>query len=88
MLTNEIIYNGIPKISATIKEHRMKFPYTDREARTNWPVNLLLWYQNHGKRSRGRSAKTYIDQISMIQDAKEKNCKMQCKIEMGVENES
>ena len=26
--------------------------------------DLLFWYPNHGKRSRGRLAKTYIDQLS------------------------
>ena len=44
MLTNEILYNGIPKISATIKEHRMRF--AGHCWRSN---NELLWYPNHEK---------------------------------------
>ena len=64
IITNEILYNGIPKISATTKEHRMKFAGHCWRSKNELASDLLLWYPNHRKRSRGRPAKTYIDQIS------------------------
>ena len=64
MLTNEILYNGIPNISATIKEHRMRFTGHCWRSKNELVSDLLLLYPNHGKRSRGRLAKTYIDQLS------------------------
>ena len=42
MLTNEILYNGIPKISATINEHIMRFAGHCWKARTNWPVTYYF----------------------------------------------
>ena len=63
MLTNEI-YNDIRRISATIKVHSMIFAGHCWRSKNELASNLLLWYPNHGKRSRGRPEKTYIDQLS------------------------
>ena len=62
---NEFLYNGIyTKISATIKEHRMRFAGHCWRCKNKLASDLLLWYPNHGKRSRGIFAKTYIDLLS------------------------
>ena len=66
MLTNEIIYNGIPNISATIKEHIMRFAGHCWIGKNELASDLLLWFPNNVKRSRGRPAKTYI--VNLISD--------------------
>ena len=54
----------MPKISATIKEHRMRFAGHCWRSKNELASDILLLYPNHGKRSRGRPAKTYVDQLS------------------------
>ena len=63
-LTNEILYNDIPKISATIKDNRIRVTGYCWRSKNELASDLLLWYPNHGKSSRDRPAKTYIDQLS------------------------
>ena len=59
LLTNEILYNGISYNQREYNEIRRTLLEKNELA-----SDLLLWYSNHGKRSRGRPAKTYIDQLS------------------------
>ena len=45
-------------------ENIMIFAGNYWRSKTELASELLLWYPNHGKRSRNGPAKTYIDQLS------------------------
>ena len=88
MLTNEILYNGIPNISAKIKEHRMRFAGHCWRSKNELASDLLLWYQITEKNQEVGLKIPISISYQVIEDAKEKHWQMQCKIEMDGENES
>ena len=82
MLTNEILYYGIP-YTATIKYHRMIYDRHCWGSKNELASDLLLWYPNHGKRSIGRHVKTYVDQLSTDTGCEREELEMQCRDEWG-----
>ena len=62
-LTNEELYKNIPKISDTIRKQRLHFAGHCWRSKDELASDLLLWNPKHGKRSRGRPRKSYIDQL-------------------------
>ena len=62
-LTNEELYKNIPKISDTIRKQRLSFAGHCWRSKDELASDLLLWIPKHGKRSRGRPRKSYIDQL-------------------------
>ena len=61
-ITNEVLYAGLPRISTTIRERRLRF-----SAGYCWwskyevVSDLVLWEPKHGKRSVGGQARTFVD---------------------------
>ena len=62
-MTNKQLYGELPNISAIIAERRTQFSGHCWRSKEEVVHKLLLWEPNHGKRSRGRPAKTYVDQL-------------------------
>ena len=57
IMTNIELYSNIPRITSSIREQIMRF--AGHCWRSN---NELVWTPKHGQRSRGRQAKTLVDQ--------------------------
>ena len=62
-ITNEELYNGLPKISSKVAERRLKLAghcvrHPEEEA-----SKLVLWEPDRGVRNVGRRAVTYIDNL-------------------------
>ena len=62
-LTNKELYKNIPKISDTIRKQRLPFAGHCWRSNDELASDLLLCNPKHGKRSRGRPRKSYIDQL-------------------------
>ena len=62
-LTNEQLYGNIPKISKSIRMQRLRFAGHCWRSKDEVASDLVLWQPQHGNLSRGRPAKTYIDQL-------------------------
>ena len=62
-LTNEQLYGNIPKISKSIRIQRMTFAGHCWRSKYEVASDLILWQPQNGNRSRGRPAKTCIDQL-------------------------
>ena len=62
-LTNEQLYGNIPKISKSICMQRLRFAGHCWRSKYEVASDLVLWQPQHDNRSRGRPAKTYIDQL-------------------------
>ena len=62
-LTNEQLYGDITKISKSISMQRLRFAGHCWRSKDEVASDLILWQPQHGNRSRGRPAKTYIDQL-------------------------
>ena len=60
-LTNEQLYDDIRKISKSIRMQRLAGHCWRRKYEV--ASDLILWLPQNGNRSRGRPAKTYIDQL-------------------------
>ena len=61
-VSNKELYAEVPKATDTIKQKRLKLAghcYRHQEAASN----LVLWTSNHGKRGRGRPARTFVQQL-------------------------
>ena len=63
-MTNQELYGKVPKLTETIRERRVRFSGHCLRSREEVIHQLLLWEPSHGKRSRGRPAKTFIDQLT------------------------
>ena len=50
-------------VTETIRKQRMRFTGQCWRADNELVSTVLLWGPQHGQRSRGRPAKTYIDQL-------------------------
>lgn len=62
-LTNRELYGNLPKLTDTICHRRVMFSGHCYRSSNEVVHQLLLWEPAHGKRSRGRPAKTYIEQL-------------------------
>ena len=62
-LTNKELYGKIPKLTNSIREQRLRFAGHCWRSKNELTSDLLLWQPLHGKRSRGRPPKSYIDQL-------------------------
>ena len=61
--TNNMLYGNLPKVSTTIRERGLQFSGHCWRSKGKIVPQLLLWEPSHGKRSRGRPAKTYLGQL-------------------------
>ena len=62
-MTNKALYNGIPKLSDTIRYRRLQFAGHAWRHNEEIVHDLIFWQPTHGKNKKGRPYKTYIDQI-------------------------
>ena len=61
--TNAVLYGNLPRITTTIKNRRLKFAGHCFRSKDEVVQPLIMWEPRHGKRRRGRPAKTFIDQL-------------------------
>ena len=57
------MHKRIPMVKETIRKQRMRFAVLCWRADNELAITVLLWQPQHGQRSRGRPANTYIDQL-------------------------
>ena len=62
-LTNKELYGKTPKVTSSIREQRLRFTGHCWRSKKDLICDILLWLPKHGKRSRGRPAKTFVDQL-------------------------
>ena len=62
--TNAVLYGNLPQITTTIKKRRLKFAGHCFRSEEEVVQTLIMWEPRHGKRHRGRPAKTFIDQLT------------------------
>ena len=60
-ITNEVLYAGLPRTSATIRERRVKFSGHCWRSKNEVASDLILWEPKHDKRSVGGQARTFVD---------------------------
>ena len=63
---NEVLYAGLPRISITIRERRLRFSGHCWRSRDKVVSDLLLWEPKHGKRSVGGQARTFVDLLEGV----------------------
>ena len=61
--TNKDVYGNLPRATMKIQERRMRLAGHINRHPELVANRLLLWEPNHGVRSRGRQAMTYVDSI-------------------------
>lgn len=62
-MSNKVLYGNLPQVTATLRERRIRFIGHIWRSKNELASKLLLWDPKQGKRSRGRPAITYIDQL-------------------------
>ena len=62
-LSNAELYGNIPRVTLTIRQQRLRFAEHCWRSKNEMSLEVLLWEPSHGKRSRGRPRKTYVDQL-------------------------
>ena len=62
-IRNNDLYGSVAKISDTIRERRLRFAGHSWRSHDEIIHDVLLWTPTHGRRSRGRPARTYLDQL-------------------------
>ena len=62
-LSNAELYGNIPRVTATIRQQRLRFAGHCCCSKNEPSSEVLLWEWSHGKHSRGRPRKTYVDQL-------------------------
>ena len=62
-VTNKELYEQIPRITDTIREQRLRLSGHCWRNISEVVSKVLLWNPQHGRRSRGRHVKTYLDQL-------------------------
>ena len=72
-ITNEVLYAGLPKISTTIRERRLRFSGHCRRSKNEVVSDLVLWEPKHGKRSVGGQARIFVDLLE-ADTAVPRNC--------------
>ena len=62
-ITHQQLYGNFMKASAIIHSQRQRFEGHCWRNKKELAIDLSFWNLKHGKRSRGRQAYTYIDQL-------------------------
>ena len=62
-LTNKELYGKTPKVTSSIHEQRLRFTGHCWRSKKELICDVILWLPKHGKRSRGRPTKTFVDQL-------------------------
>ena len=62
-ITNEVLYNNLPKLSVRIRQRRLKLVGHCQRHAEEIAHSLVFWTPLHGKRSRGKPAMSYVQQI-------------------------
>ena len=62
-IPNEVLYAGLPRISTTIRERRLRFNGHCWRSKNEVVSDLVLWEPKHGKRNVGRQARTLVDML-------------------------
>ena len=62
-LSNAELYGNIPRVTATIRQQRLRFAGHCWRSKNELSSEVLLWEPSHRKCSRGRPKKTYVDQL-------------------------
>ena len=60
-ITNEVLYAGLPRISTTIRERRLRFSGHCWRSKNEVVSDLFLWEPKHGKSSVGGQARKFVD---------------------------
>ena len=63
-LTNKELYRYLPCVTETIRERRLRFSGHCVRSKDEVIHQLILWEPSHGKRSRGRPPRTFIQQLT------------------------
>ena len=61
LITNEVLYTGLPRILTTERERRLRFSGHCWRTKDEAVYNLVLWEPKRGKRSVGGQARTFVD---------------------------
>ena len=62
-LTNKELYGKTPKVTSSIREQILRFTGHCWRSIKELICDVFLWLPKHGKRSCGRPAKTFVDQL-------------------------
>lgn len=62
-ITNDALYGGLPRITTTIKEKRLRFSGHCWRSKNEIVHDLILWELKHGTRRSGRPPLTFTDQL-------------------------
>ena len=62
-VSNKELYAEVPKATDTVKQKRLKLAGHCYRHPEEAASNLVLWTPNHGKRRRGRPARTFVQQL-------------------------
>ena len=62
-ITDEVLYAGLPRISTTIRERRLRFSRHYWGSINEVSNDLVLWEPKHGKRSVGGQACSFVDPL-------------------------
>ena len=62
-VSNKELYAEVPKATDTVKQKRLKLAGHCYRHPEEAASNLVLWTPNHGKRGRGRPARTFVQQL-------------------------
>ena len=60
-ITNEVLYAGLPRISTTIRESRLRFSGHCWRSKNEVVSSLVLCEPKHDKRSVGGQSSTFVD---------------------------
>ena len=60
-ITNEVLYAGLPRISTTIREGRLRFSGHCWRSKNEVVSDLVLWEPKLDKRNVGGQARTFVD---------------------------
>ena len=63
-MTNEELYDSLPKLSTKLARRRLQFAGHCFRQKEGGVSKLVLWKPTHGYKSRGRPATTYLDQLT------------------------
>ena len=61
--TNNILYGDLPKVSTKVRQRRMRLAGHCARHPEEPASKLVLWQPTEGKRSRGKPATTFIDNL-------------------------
>ena len=60
-LTNRQLYGNLPPVSSAIQVRRLQFAGHCYRSKNEVVNRVILWEPRHGRRSKGRPAKSYIN---------------------------